>query len=66
MVVPEGLDGKEIVRGMYHRHGTVIAGSRNKLAGKVIRIGVMGHVSDGDILTDLHYLKETLQFLGGL
>ena len=63
MRVPPGLDGKEIVRGMYQRHGTVIAGSRNKLSGKVIRIGTMGQVTEGDIVTDLHYLKETLEFL---
>ncbi len=66
MLVPPGLSGKEIVRGMYQRHGTVIAGSRNKLADKVIRIGTMGHLTEGDIVTDLHYLKETLQSLGGL
>lgn len=63
MRVPEDLTGKEIVRGLYHRHGTVIAGSRNKLEGKVIRIGTMGHLTEGDIVTDLHYLEETLQFL---
>jgi len=61
--VPEGLSGKEIVRGLYQRHGTVIAGSRNKLAGKVIRIGTMGRCTAGDILTDLHHLEETLQSL---
>jgi aspartate aminotransferase-like enzyme len=63
LCVPEGLDGKEMVRGMYRRHGTVIAGSRNKLAGKVIRIGTMGAITEGDIVTDLHYLKETLGWL---
>ncbi len=63
MTVPEGVDGKSIVRGMYQRHGTVIAGSRNKLSGKVIRIGAMGQITEGDIVTDLHYLKETLQHL---
>ncbi len=62
--VPEGLDGGEIVRGLDERHGTVIAGSRNKLAGKVIRIGTMGHVAAGDILTDLMHLEETLRELG--
>ncbi len=63
LCVPEGRNGKDIVRGMYQRHGTVIAGSRNKLAGKVIRIGTMGAITEGDIVTDLHYLKETLRWL---
>ena len=62
--VPGGLDGGEIVRALYERHGTVIAGSRNKLAGRVIRIGTMGHVSAGDILTDLWHLEATLRELG--
>jgi aspartate aminotransferase-like enzyme len=63
--VPEDLDGKEIVRGLYQRYRTVIAGSRNKLSGKVIRIGVMGQLTEGDIVTDLHYLEQTLRFLRG-
>jgi aspartate aminotransferase-like enzyme len=63
MRVPSGLSGKEIVRELYTRHRTVIAGSRNKLADKVIRIGTMGQLTSGDIATDLHYLEETLHFL---
>jgi len=62
--VPEQLDGEQIVKRMYERRGTVIAGSRNKLAGRVIRIGTMGAVSDVDILTDLLHLEETLAGLG--
>ena len=61
--VPSGLSGKEIVRSLYHRHNTVIAGSRNKLEDKVIRFGTMGQLTPGDIATDLHYLEETLHFL---
>ncbi len=62
--VPQGLKGGDIVRGMYHRHRTVIAGSRNKLDGTVIRIGTMGHVHEADILTDLLHLEDTLGSLG--
>jgi aspartate aminotransferase-like enzyme len=61
--VPEGLDGGEIVRGTYRRHNTVIAGSRNKLKGRVIRIGTMGHFDESDIRTDLEYLADTLASL---
>jgi aspartate aminotransferase-like enzyme len=61
--VPAGLHGKQIVRGMYERFGTVIAGSRNKLDGKVIRIGTMGAVSDEDIRLDLEQLAATLKEL---
>lgn len=52
--------GKEIVRAMYERHGTVIAGSRNHLSGRVIRIGTMGALTDQDIQTDLEHLASCL------
>jgi aspartate aminotransferase-like enzyme len=61
--VPEGLEGGEIVRGMYRRHNTVIAGSRNKLKGRVIRIGTMGFLDDSDIRADLEHLADTLAAL---
>ena len=62
--VPETLKGGDIVRCLYERHRTVIAGSRNKLEGRVIRIGTMGHIDGGDILTDLLHLEGTLGALG--
>jgi aspartate aminotransferase-like enzyme len=62
--VPEGLDGKKIVKLLADKHGTIIAGARNKLDGKVIRIGTMGWIGDGDILTDLHHLEDVLAELG--
>jgi aspartate aminotransferase-like enzyme len=62
--VPEKMNGDDIVRRLYERFGTVIAGSRNKLSGKVIRIGTMGDVHDEDILTDLAELEEVLNELG--
>jgi aspartate aminotransferase-like enzyme len=62
--VPEGLDGGDIVRTMYRRHGTVIAGARNRLRGRVIRIGTMGSFDEPDILTDLLHLESTVAELG--
>jgi aspartate aminotransferase-like enzyme len=62
--VPEGIDGGDIVRRLYHEHHTVIAGSRNKLNGQVIRIGTMGDFDLSDVLLDLAYLQEALQHLG--
>lgn len=61
--VPEHLKGGDIVRTLYERHGTVIAGSRNKLSGKVIRIGTMGSIQDADIATDLEHLEAVLKEL---
>jgi aspartate aminotransferase-like enzyme len=61
---PDGLDGGTIVRRLYEKHRTVIAGARNKLSGKVIRIATMGYVSEDDILTDLAELEDVLGELG--
>jgi aspartate aminotransferase-like enzyme len=63
-VVPDGLEGGTIVRHMHDRYHTVIAGQRTKLSGRVIRIGTMGNIAAGDVLTDLHYLECSLRDLG--
>ncbi len=62
--VPEALDGGAIVRALYQRHRTVIAGARNRLSGRVIRIGTMGSFDAGTILTDLACLEDVLPRLG--
>jgi aspartate aminotransferase-like enzyme len=62
--VPPGLEGGAIVRHLYEKHRTVIAGARNRLAGKVIRFGTMGEIRGDDVLTDLIQLEETLTALG--
>jgi aspartate aminotransferase-like enzyme len=62
--LPQALDGAAIVREMYQRHRTVIAGARNRLSGKVIRIGTMGAYDADTILTDLAQLEEVLPALG--
>jgi len=62
--VPEGLEAAAMVRHLHDVHGTVIAGARSRLQGKVIRIGTLGSVSDADILTDLLHLEQTLAHFG--
>jgi len=62
--VPDGLDGSAIVKAMYQDHGTVIAGSRNRLQGRVIRIGTMGALDEGTILVDLAHLEAVLTAMG--
>lgn len=62
--VPERLEAAAIVRGMYERFTTVIAGSRSRLAGRVIRLGTMGWLTEATILTDLYQLGSVLAGLG--
>lgn len=62
--VPEPLTAGAIVKHMYETYNTVVAGARNKLNGRVLRIGTMGQISEADILSDLHYLELSLRALG--
>jgi aspartate aminotransferase-like enzyme len=62
--LPPGLDAGAVVQHMHQQHGTVIAGARNRMQGKLIRIGTLGAVSDSDILTDLMHLELTLRHFG--
>ena len=62
--LPEGREAGPIVWHLYEKHGTVVAGARNKLCGTVIRFGTMGAVEDADIVTDLQHLEVSLVELG--
>ena len=43
---------------------TVTAGTRNCLAGRVVRFGVMGYIDLETVLTDLPKLEQVLGILG--
>ncbi|MDH4989658.1 alanine--glyoxylate aminotransferase family protein [Aquamicrobium lusatiense] len=62
--LPATVNGGDVVRHMLETYNTAIAGARNKLQGRVIRIGTMGAFSIGDVMTDLLYLGRSLQALG--
>ncbi len=62
--VPEGIDGKALVKLMREEYDTVLAGGQAALAGKIFRIGHLGLVSDGDITACLDALKLALPRVG--
>lgn len=62
--LPATVNGGDVVKHMLETYNTAIAGARNKLQGRVIRIGTMGAFSIGDVMTDLLYLGRSLQALG--
>ena len=64
VVVPDGIDGKAIVRVMEEKHGVVIAGGQEHLAGKIFRIGHMGYVTKAHLDECLAALRLTLVELG--
>ncbi len=62
--VPEGIDGKAIVKVMNSDHGITIAGGQDHFAGKIFRIGHLGYFDRFDIITALAGLEMTLHGLG--
>jgi len=62
--VPEGVDGKAIVKIMKDKHGVTIAGGQDDYAGKIIRIGHLGYFGQFDIITTMAALEMTLSELG--
>ena len=61
---PPPIAGSDIVRALYDQYRTVVAGARNKLSGKVVRLGTMGAFDVGTILTDVCHLETVLAKLG--
>lgn len=62
--VPEGIDGKAIVKVMKDKYGVTIAGGQDDYTGKIFRIGHLGYFGEFDIITTLAALEMTLAGLG--
>jgi aspartate aminotransferase-like enzyme len=58
--VPDGFDGKILLRTLRDQYGVVLAGGQDKLEGKIFRIGHMGWVEESQIDDVLNALAGTL------
>ena len=66
LLAPEGIDATALIDRLADGYNTIVAGTRfEDLKHRMVRIGTMGAVSDGDILTDLHHLASAVRDLGG-
>jgi alanine-glyoxylate transaminase/serine-glyoxylate transaminase/serine-pyruvate transaminase len=64
-VVPEGVDDAKVRARLLNEYGIEIAGGFGPLAGKVFRIGLMGHSStEENVLLILDVLEKTLRAEG--
>lgn len=61
--VPEGIDGKLLLKTIRTKYGITMAGGQAALAGKVVRISHMGYIDDFDILTAIAALERGLKDL---
>jgi aspartate aminotransferase-like enzyme len=62
--VPAGIDGDAIRKNMRVERGFVLGGGQARLAGKIIRIGTMGDISQTDVLGMLGSLEMELLAAG--
>jgi aspartate aminotransferase-like enzyme len=58
--VPDGVDARALLRSLEERHAVVLAGGQGRLEGRLIRIGHMGWVDQGELAAALHALQFEL------
>ena len=64
MSVPEGLDGKALVKLLTSRYNITVAGGQGRASGRIFRIGHMGDVDEFDMITVVAALELALAELG--
>ena len=60
---PDGLNVEALRKLLHDKFGVVIAGGQNKMAGKMIRVGHLGAVGEGDIVQVLWAMEQALEEL---
>lgn len=64
IVVPEGINGKSIVKRMRDDYGVSIAGGQGDLDGKIVRLAHMGYMERFDVIIAVSALEMILNELG--
>jgi len=62
-VPPPGLDVAALRKLIDTKYGVVIAGGQGKMTGKMIRVGHLGAVSEGDVVQVVWALEQALEEL---
>lgn len=62
--VPEGVDGKALVKTLRDKEGITIAGGQSELAGKIFRIAHLGYMDQYDTIATLAAVEIVLTQLG--
>src|SRR5215210_382949 len=61
--VPEGIDGKQLVRMIFREHGVQVAGGQGEMAGRLFRIGHCGYFDAFDIIATIAATELALESL---
>lgn len=62
--VPEGVDGKALVKILRDKEGITIAGGQSELAGKIFRIAHLGYMDQYDTISTIAGIEIVLTQLG--
>lgn len=65
VLLPQGVDGVEVLRLAAEKHGVCMAGGQDRLKGRIVRIGHMGWVDWADVAAGLHALERSITEAGG-
>src|SRR5690242_19217725 len=60
---PDGLDVNALRKLLDARYGVVIAGGQGKMTGKMVRVGHLGAVAEGDVVQVIWALEQALEEL---
>jgi aspartate aminotransferase-like enzyme len=62
---PRHVEPKNLLRALREKHGIVLAGGQGELAGKIVRFGTMGAVSESDVRVALEAIERELSLTSG-
>jgi len=62
-VPPHGLDVNALRKVIDSKYGVVIAGGQAKMAGKMVRVGHLGAVAEGDVVQVIWAIEQALEEL---
>lgn len=57
---PDGTDAAAFLKHLRERYGVVLSGGQGEFAGKIVRFGTMGDVTEGDIVGAIGAIELTL------
>ena len=64
VILPDGVSERAVRETLRRRHGVIVAGGQERLAGKIIRIAHMGYATGLDVIAAISALELTLVELG--